>query len=1405
MKQDTRLDYVAFVFSPTQTRCEVLLSGGGEIEKVKLDAGLLDSLIAHLPAVKEFATTQTHTNANVFKVQIDKAWFNKGTMERFILLASSPRVLEQPSIIQTEIAQLESARNFHLELYSQVDGDGLSISSVAMPTGWSTPNAPIKLRTGMVDADGSRSELLCALDVRLMTLQQELGKAFARASDVGYSVEHMADLMVLSEQFQAMRLRDACNKFVVLCQQREQHNSFLINHSGTMLDNKTSAETLTEAGRSHDDKSNENMKKENLVSEILTSSRYKQDSFSSSSHIDHSITKSLVFSMTESEGSLLSPEISNAASCGSEKLPLDKDNQSQAFSRRPLVRSSSPRIRRSASPMRRVQIGRCGSRRYNTSVTRSINYFPQWSTREKFCNMESESSNTDNESYQDNEESQPPPRIVSRSALSVQDAINLFEQKQREHRHSTEGLKKNIKIETQSLAAETGNCTSSKNSVLRRWSGDNEIGMVDVPISATQSLAIKKEMSRVEMNPQNDLKPMEETKDTGSRFSSPSEIIESWKIQAEQVQRTNFQYSEASKSTEEFTKDRYLASNPQTQGMESNDRSSNYSEPAYEHTVKQLQSRHELNQFLQEKANQLEAYFAAHKTRNPAAEGSTASSPVNIAVKDKANMELKSSDVNGERPSQDKLKGSNLGVVSQNTDMFPRAEPEPRQLLQTMYNLGRESLSTSWSSRVDFDMQTLMNMVDGSYSNYEEQSGTHDNNSSNELRGKFYDHYKEKREAKLREENTAKKAEKEAKLKAMQEILEQRKAEMAGKSAKLSEKRNPLVQSKAKPQNLQSSRNRVSKNKKEPNKTSEDGNLHAHSFHQKGTVSRGAPGEIPSPPSTRHLSMELAKSNCVRKMSSKSMPLAIARNTVSLTSSSPRSAISKVSSISNTSTGRHKNQSARGENRLVQSMPNLNDLKKGNKKALSGRLVSNSKFEKDCSTGRGKLKRTNCHTSGTEASHLDVNGSCPALQSSSQSKEEKKSRSQPRKGIVSDSDLRSFSAINSGESALMSKPSFYSKVTKKSSVVPLESKPFLRKGSGMGPGIGCGISKTKAYPLDDVPRTAEDEIHIAKEIRKEVEESRDIEPSNIIEEGAEENKPDQLANNAIETVDACVDLDKRENDIQNIPDLNKIEYVLENSICQNDISDIDKDMANVSNASNTNVPSSKIASSLPSENGHNEEITLNFETTVTEEDAKPSQMAAVFSELPSAIDTGSTHFIPSGQISEPVNPISSKLNKPHSLSHMLAADTDVEQTHKKWGNVQKSVLVPQDSQKDAPKGLKRLLKFGRKSRSEMLTMNSISSSTLCEGDKDSGELKNPSRRKVTSLLQRDQVQANGIGPGRPSSDKSYNFQSSSSSVQSIQCASRRDEHLTGATLLKVPRSFFSLSSFRSRGSDPKSR
>lgn len=222
MKGDTVLDNAAFQLYPGHTRCEVVLSGGGETEK--LNPILLEALIAHLPAAKEFATEAEH----VFKLELrddenEAPWFTKGTMERFIRFVSTPEVLERPNVLHAEMVQLETARKLPATLYSQVDGGHLSGTGLA--TERSTPGAAIKSRTETMIADGSRNELLRALDVRIMTLRQELDKAFSRATAAEFLVENVVDLLAFSERFDASRLKDACTKFLISCQQRQQHFS----------------------------------------------------------------------------------------------------------------------------------------------------------------------------------------------------------------------------------------------------------------------------------------------------------------------------------------------------------------------------------------------------------------------------------------------------------------------------------------------------------------------------------------------------------------------------------------------------------------------------------------------------------------------------------------------------------------------------------------------------------------------------------------------------------------------------------------------------------------------------------------------------------------------------------------------------------------------------------------------------------------------------------------------------------------------------------------------------------------------------------------------------------------------------------------------------------------------------
>lgn len=1373
MKADTLLDYAALQLSRRETRYDVFLSGGGETEK--LDPGLPKSLLEHLPAAQELVDG----GGRIFKLELlenenEAPWFTKGTVERFVRFVNTPELLEKVNAIQAEMAQLNNARNFNLA--PNPPGDGDQTSTVKLTTDGSTPGTELKSRKETVLADASRSHLLRAIDVRLMTLHHELKVALARATAAGFSVREMANLIAFSERFGANRLREACAKFVVSCQQREQQVSPRIDSTHKALSGPFSK---------HGDKSYENTVKENQLSESYAAMQPEQESLRSSSFTEDSIAKPPVLSTMEEGGMEVSLESVGMASRGLESMSSDRDDQSPVSTKRPLVRSASPRARRSASPMRRVQIARSGSRRSNASVIRSINYFPERSRPNR-----DSSSDSDYESAGDNEESAPPQKTESTRRFSVQDAINLFERKQRQQGHSTEEIKKNLKAESRRLSAEIGASATCEKTVLRRWSGAGEIGKTDVQSSTLDrgmpSLANGKDTCLAEAPPQSEFRPIEDREDVSSRFSSPPKITELQKISVGLMDRAGSQYSAGSSSPKENRANDSSATNyGQAQGLETTDSFPNSGRHGgIEALVKQqFKSECELNQELPEKAHQLGAIFAADESRSQAVE--------------------------------EPMYTGNLKEVSQRPGMVPGGKDDLEKLLQTMQNVERDSLSNPWSNKMDFDMQILMNMVDSNHSNYEEQLGALDSQkSSDELRGRFYDQYREKREAKLREEHVAKKAEKEAKLKAMQDALERRKAEMAGKSSKSSEKRDPSAQARHQAQKLQSSKSRLPKYRKElhvvvnHDDEAEDNtnDLHGSTFHkhdQKSTVSRSASGETPS--STPRISKDLSKTNSARKISSKSPSPATARSPVPSSSPSRRSAIPKVSNTSSTSTGRRRTT----ENPLTRSVPNLTDLKKENIKALPGRSGSSSNLDKSGPMSRGQIKGSGHNKSSNNPSPLDVNGS-RSVSRSSDVKEDKKNRRQASKKITSGlSEIKSLPAtVSSEESVLTSKPSFYSKVTKKSSVVPLESKPFLRKGSGIGPGVGPGVAKMKASPLDDTSKTVEDEVQASELKRDEtVEELRSLEPSNVFEGVAEENELKQPVTGTAKDLDACGDLDKSQNNMQTIPAPNEVLDSSEDCLSSNCVSDVDRNNQIVSEVNNCNVsPAIRASSPCARNDGQSGKIDSSAEIITKEEHVEPSVADALSSERPNLVDATLPYFSSSGAMglnSELGNQTSSKSHTKQSLSQMLASDTDADESRKKWGMAQKPILISQQPQKDAPKGFKRLLKFGRKSRYETGTTDWVS---VPECDEDTEESKDPSGRNGDGLLQRG-AQAKGIGPGKLSSERSYNLGGVNSFGERSheQSPATGEEHLSGANSLKAPRSFFSLSSFRSKGGDSKSR
>ncbi|CAL9191685.1 unnamed protein product [Musa hybrid cultivar] len=208
MNSDASLDCALFELSPRRSRCELFVSGNGKTEKIA--SGFLKPFVTHL----KVAEAQVARAGKSIKLEVDRSrndgsWFNKGTLERFVRFVSTPEVLESANTYDAEMSQLEGARR----IYSQGAGDMLSAT-----LGEGDTNT-------VAATDITKKELLRAIDVRLDTLKQDLATACARAFSAGFSIDNVSELLLFAEYFGANRLNDACNKFIVLCQSHPELTS----------------------------------------------------------------------------------------------------------------------------------------------------------------------------------------------------------------------------------------------------------------------------------------------------------------------------------------------------------------------------------------------------------------------------------------------------------------------------------------------------------------------------------------------------------------------------------------------------------------------------------------------------------------------------------------------------------------------------------------------------------------------------------------------------------------------------------------------------------------------------------------------------------------------------------------------------------------------------------------------------------------------------------------------------------------------------------------------------------------------------------------------------------------------------------------------------------------------------
>ncbi|PKA58564.1 hypothetical protein AXF42_Ash008851 [Apostasia shenzhenica] len=407
------LDYAIFEISSSDNRYDAYICSNGSTEK--LVSGPLDQLIVHLP---EARVACSKSSLGSFKLQVDQnvdgtSWFTRFTLVRFLHIVNVPNVLKLANSIENEISQLEETKRFHLALYAKdpMHRSGGGVADVSCLND-SVLTQQVKVETASSDA--TKNELLRAMDLRLTALKEELGASFNRAAGATCCSNQISNVAVFAQHFGAIDLRDLLLKFLELCPDH------------------LSSETSREQSVSRNDSTNTSEKGVRVITQL----GQKPD-----------VVRTATTSISPAKIAEAERQSSSESEDSSDSVDGDQPHAERS---RSIVRSATPR--RSASPMRRIQIGRSGSRRSTGLSIKSLNYFP---ARERaISNQAADASEGGDEELQENPKK--PDNSVKR--MSVQDAINLFESKQKDQNADIQ------KRRTSELAF------NANKLVLRRWS-----------------------------------------------------------------------------------------------------------------------------------------------------------------------------------------------------------------------------------------------------------------------------------------------------------------------------------------------------------------------------------------------------------------------------------------------------------------------------------------------------------------------------------------------------------------------------------------------------------------------------------------------------------------------------------------------------------------------------------------------------------------------------------------------------------------------------------------------------------------------------------------------------------------------------------------------------------------------
>ncbi|KAJ8567882.1 hypothetical protein K7X08_020604 [Anisodus acutangulus] len=211
MDSRSRVDYALFQLTPTRTRCDLVIFAGNNSEK--LASGLLEPFLIHLKSAKDQISKGGYS-ITLQPSPINASWLTKATLQRFVRFVSTPEILERFVTTEREITQIESEKANAEGNASAFDGES------KFSAGFRKSNGESDGAGDTAQKENPKVRLQRVLETRKAVLRKEQAMAYARALVSGFDMDNLDDLISFSNAFGALRLREACIKFMELCNKK---------------------------------------------------------------------------------------------------------------------------------------------------------------------------------------------------------------------------------------------------------------------------------------------------------------------------------------------------------------------------------------------------------------------------------------------------------------------------------------------------------------------------------------------------------------------------------------------------------------------------------------------------------------------------------------------------------------------------------------------------------------------------------------------------------------------------------------------------------------------------------------------------------------------------------------------------------------------------------------------------------------------------------------------------------------------------------------------------------------------------------------------------------------------------------------------------------------------------------